>query len=336
MADDVTINWYRCPLDKKTLGSLTERSDWRGFAQIIPQLVLTVALGALAYHSILHWPLPVTLVVLYVYGTVYSFLSPSGAGHELCHRTVFKTRFWNELFLYLVSFLSWTNFVFFRTSHQKHHQYTVHAGLDLEVVQPIKIRRRDWLYVFTINLPSIRWAIFTAIRHGRGRIEGEWEHRIFSDSNAKGRRDLARWARVLLIGHVVLATTFIYFRLWPMLILVTFGSFYAGWLNFLCTLTQHTGLPPSVPDFRVTCRTVKINPLAAFLYWQMNYHVEHHMYAGVPFYRLAKLRRTIEADLPPAYPGLRPAWKEILAILRRQKDDPQYVFMAPVSNPKLK
>ena len=336
MADDVTINWYRCQMDKDALRNLTQRSDWLALAQIVPQLIITAALGILAYHSILHWPIPLTIVILYVYGTVYSFLSPSGAGHELCHRTVFKTRFLNESFLYLVSFLSWTNFVFFRTSHVRHHQYTVHAGLDLEVVQPLKIRRRDWLYVFTINLPGMRWAILNTVRHGLGNLEGEWEHRIFSDENARGRRDLVRWARVLVLGHIVLAAAFIYLGLWPMLILVTFGSFYAGWLNFLCTLTQHTGLPPNVPDFRIICRTVKLNPIFAFLYWQMNYHVEHHMYAGVPFYRLARLRRTIEADIPPAYDGLWSAWKDILTFLRKQKEDPQYVFVPPAPNPRLK
>jgi fatty acid desaturase len=107
---------------------------------------------------------------------------------------------------------------------------------------------------------------------------------------------------------------------------VTLAPFYANWFVFLCWLTQHAGLIYNVPDFRLTCRTVDMNPIARFLYWRMNYHVEHHMYAGVPFYHLAALRKAIEPDLPVADDGLfRSCWN-IVRILRRQKTDPAYAF----------
>ena len=329
-ANEPRINWYHSPLDKETLQRLTARSDWRGFAQIIPQLLLTAATGAGAYYAFRHLPWPLVVLAFYLHATVYSFLGLSGAGHELCHGTVFKTRFWNELFLRLVAFLSWTNFIFFRASHAKHHAWTVHTGLDLEVMLPMKLRRQDWWYVFTFNWPALKFVLLTTFRHSRGIIKGEWEERIFPESEVKKRRELADWARIILLGHLVLAALFIYFHLWVLLLLVTFAPFFAGWLNFLCGFTQHAGMQPSVPDFRLCCRTVILNPVLRFLYWHMNYHVEHHMYAAVPFYKLGLLRKTIETDLPPAYPGLRAAWREILAILRRQRDDPAYVFVAPL------
>jgi fatty acid desaturase len=62
----------------------------------------------------------------------------------------------------------------------------------------------------------------------------------------------------------------------------------------------------------------------------MNYHVEHHMYAAVPFYKLGALRKAIEADLPPAYRGLTAAWREIHVLLQRQHADPEYAFYPPV------
>ena len=55
----------------------------------------------------------------------------------------------------------------------------------------------------------------------------------------------------------------------------------------------------------------------------MEYHVEHHMYAGVPCYKLRKLNRAITHDIPAAK-GLIESWREIAAVRRRQKDDPQY------------
>jgi fatty acid desaturase len=71
---------------------------------------------------------------------------------------------------------------------------------------------------------------------------------------------------------------------------------------------------------------VRVNPIAEFLYWKMNYHVEHHMYAGVPFYNLPALRKAVEHDLPAADEGLFRSCLDIVRIVRKQKFDPAYVF----------
>ncbi len=330
--DSRPIQWYRCRLDRDTLRSLTARSDWRGFRQIGLQLLITAGAGVGTYWLLVNGPWLLAVPALLVYGTIYSFLGLSGAGHELCHGTVFRTRFWNELFLRLVAFLSWTNFVHFRASHAGHHQWTVHRGRDLEVVLPQSLRRRDWVFL-AVDVRGLWQKLATTVRHARGRLEGEWEHRIFLESNVRGRRALARWARVLLGGQLALAVVFVATGQWPLLLLVTFAPFYAGWLNFLCAFPQHAGLSHSVPDFRLCCQTMTLNPVVRFLYWQMNYHVEHHMYAAVPFHRLADLRRTIEPDLPPACRGLRGAWRELLSALARQRTDPEYAYVPPLPHP---
>ena len=64
----------------------------------------------------------------------------------------------------------------------------------------------------------------------------------------------------------------------------------------------------------------------------MNYHLEHHMYAAVPFHNLSKLRKAIEKDLPPAYPNLISAWKEILFAQKKQKTDPNFVLVPQLPN----
>ena len=60
----------------------------------------------------------------------------------------------------------------------------------------------------------------------------------------------------------------------------------------------------------------------------MNYHTEHHMYPTVPCYHLGRLHRAIVADLPPCPHGLVRTWREIIAILRKQRDDPAYQHLA--------
>jgi fatty acid desaturase len=71
---------------------------------------------------------------------------------------------------------------------------------------------------------------------------------------------------------------------------------------------------------------VILNPFVQFLYWQMNYHIEHHMYAAIPCYNLGRLHREIKSDLPDCHKGLWAAWKDIIAILRRQQSEPAYQY----------
>jgi fatty acid desaturase len=60
----------------------------------------------------------------------------------------------------------------------------------------------------------------------------------------------------------------------------------------------------------------------------MNYHIEHHMYAAVPCYHLAQLHAHIRHDLPPIPTGLLATWREIIAIVRRQRLNPEYQYVA--------
>ena len=65
-------------------------------------------------------------------------------------------------------------------------------------------------------------------------------------------------------------------------------------------LTQHAGLAEDVLDHRLNSRTVYMNPVFRFLYWNMNYHVEHHMFPMVPYHALPALHAEMKADYAAA------------------------------------
>ena len=87
-------------------------------------------------------------------------------------------------------------------------------------------------------------------------------------------------------------------------ILLTLAPFYGGGFQYLLNEAQHIGLTDKVSDYRINTRTILLNPLLGFLYWQMNYHIEHHMYAAVPFYHLAELHALVKDDLPHCPRGI--------------------------------
>jgi fatty acid desaturase len=101
-------------------------------------------------------------------------------------------------------------------------------------------------------------------------------------------------------------------------------SFYGGFLAVFFGLTQHAGLAEDVLDHRLNSRTVYMNPIFRFLYWNMNYHVEHHMFPMAPYHALPQLHAAIKADCPPAYPSTLAAYREIIPALARQIREPGY------------
>jgi fatty acid desaturase len=327
------IHWYRSPVDRETLNVLNQRSDWKGLLQTLGHLGLLVLTGAAAWFAAERLGWPALLLVLFIHGTFYAFLL--NGFHELCHSTVFKSKELNTFFLYLFSFLGWYNPILFWASHQEHHKYTLHPPDDLEVVLPVELTLQSFLRSALVNPWGFYNRLKGVVRLGRGRLEGEWEHTLFPESDLAHRQHLFNWARTLLVGHVLLTGVSLYFGLWLLPVLITLAPFYGGWLLYLCNNTQHVGLQDNIPDFRLCTRTILLNPFVRFLYWHMNFHIEHHMYAAVPCYHLAQLHEAIKHDLPPSPDGLYATWKEIITILRQQKRDPAYQYVPPLPAPAM-
>ncbi len=316
------VEWYRTPIDKEVKKELMQRSDLRGFLQIIPQLLLSVATATFvvyAYHT-LAWPF--LIVALFIHGTGFTFVGEHAAIHELSHGTVFKTKGLNEFFLRLCGFITWKNVILYRESHIRHHMATVHGDQDLEVPLPYHLTLWNWVQYYTFDFSRFKACAWMIIRHSFGILSGEWEHFLFPESDPKARKRLFNYARFVLAGQLLIAAAIVYFKAWIFLAIFTF-PFYATWLAWLVTIPQHAGLTPNSNDFRICCRSVKVDPFTLFMHWKMDYHVEHHMHAGVPFYNLPKLRQAIGYDLPPMDPFMK-TWKEIRSTLKRQKSDPSY------------
>ena len=344
MNEQIKINWYRTKVDKGVMSELMKRHDGKALRQVFLQLGLYACTGTAAYlacGSITQanwaWMIPLLVLFVFLHGTFAPFMSLV-AVHELVHKTPFRRQWLNDLFMDVFSFLTWTDPISFRVSHVKHHQATVHHDHDGEVILPQKfdldaVKFWFWLLVPFPNPVGIwamlkRWFQYATgnLGHGIYAGGGEWMQKILPEENEELRRRHRNWARVVLIGHLVLASIFIATGQWILILLVTF-PFYSSCLSMLCGVPQHFGMMPDVPDFRLCCRTFTCNRFIGFLYWNMQYHVEHHMFPAVPFYNLPALRKAIEHDLPPAPHGLWATWREIMLIHKKQRENPDYVFV---------
>ena len=331
------ISWYRSPVSREDLIALNRRSDFKGFLQTGGFLGLLIVSGAAALWSIGRLPWPFVVLIFIFHGICANFLI--NGFHELIHDSVFRTRLLNRLFLWVHSFWGWYSHVHFWASHTEHHKYTLHPPDDLEVVLPMQLSLSGYLKRVVIDPWGFWGTIKLFWRWAIGRVEGEWETRLFPESDPAHRRGLRNWARFVLLGHalivagsIVLGFAFSYVW-WFLPLVTTFSRFHGYWLFFLCNTSQHIGLVDNVPDFRLCCRTIILSPFVRFLYWHMNYHTEHHMYAAVPCYNLGRLHKLIRDDMPHCPRGLIETWTQIVRILKKQKEDPSYQFEAELPTP---
>ncbi len=86
----------------------------------------------------------------------------------------------------------------------------------------------------------------------------------------------------------------------PMLLVGPLPTMYGAWVHVMTGITQHAGLAEDVLDHRLNSRTVYMNPVMRFIYWNMNYHIEHHMFPMVPYHALPALHEEVQALVPAA------------------------------------
>ena len=336
---NLKINWYRCPIDKNLLRELTRKSDLKGWMQAGGHLGLFVCTGLLTYYFYAQGWWIAFFLALFTHGTVGSFF-PGLVTHELGHGTVFRTRWLNKIFLYIYAVLGWDNFHDYSFSHTYHHLYTCYPRGDREVVLPISphLKWHHLLQLFTINLQSQQWNPTGLWKHlkyhfktAMGQYSSEWIESLYRGHETE-RKKAVRFVRLMWLFHLSVLAVAIYYQLWLLPVLLSLHVFIGNWLKVFVGAPMHMGLRSNVADFRKNTRSIKLDPVSGFLYWHMNWHAEHHMYAGVPCYNLKKLHEAIAHDMPEPK-SVWGAWREMLAIYKKQKEDPTYEFDTPVPPP---
>ncbi len=307
--------WYRSPIPRARMKELMQRSDGpatRDTLLWIGGMIVTGGLGAVFWGSWIAAPF------FLVYGVLYGSGGDS-RWHECGHGTAFRTQWKNDAVYQLASFLMIRNPTVWRWSHSRHHTDTIIVGRDPEIVamRPPDVAR-VLLNVFGIlDVPK---SLAAMLRHAAGRLDGEERDFIPEAEWPKVYRVARVWTAIYAaVAALCLATGSIL----PAM-LVGLPRMYGAWHHVLTGLTQHVGLAEDVLDHRLNCRTMYINPFSRFVYWNMNYHVEHHMFPMVPYHRLPELHREIQADCPPPYHGFWACYREIIPTLMRQLRDPTH------------
>lgn len=307
--------WFLADVDPARMRELMQRTDARATRDTLLWIVLLVASGAWAYTTVWSWwSIPAFLV----YGALYGGASDS-RWHEMGHGTAFKTRWANDLVYPVASFMLFRGPTVWRWSHYRHHTDTIIVGRDAEIVfqRPPSVGRALLAYT---GVQGSTQMFLRLVRHAFGRL----------DDDAKEFVPESEWRKVVwesrvFVAIVVAVVAWSLIAWTPLPILFIGGPTYYGvWLVVFFGITQHAGMRENVLDHRYNTRTVYMNPVFRFLYSNMNYHVEHHMFPSVPYHALPALHAEIKDQLAPALPNTWVAYRQIFTTLARQHRDPTY------------
>ena len=322
-----SAEWCHSDVPRSVMKELMQRSD--GPAIRDTALWFTLLFGTAA-GGIHFWGTWMCVPFVFVYGVIYGS-SCDSRWHECGHGSAFRTQWMNNAIYEIASFMVMRNPLTWRWSHARHHTDTYIVGRDAEIVwmrPPNTVR----LALGVFDVWGVISSLTTLARNAAGTLspdeknfipEAEWPKAVFA-----ARMHMAIYAAVILAA---LAT-----QSWLPLMLIGLPRIYGSWHMVLCGHLQHAGLAENVLDHRLNSRTVYMNPVSRYIYWNMNYHIEHHMFPMVPYHALPRLHELIKHDLPAPNTSIMDGYREVLLSLRRQRTNPEYYLrheLPPTARP---
>jgi len=311
---DPVADWYFPKLARPQLRGLSQRSNWQGLTHIGLWLVLCLCSGSWVVLTLGTWWIIPAVVV---YGICLSF--SYAASHECSHGTAFRTRWLNETVFWITSVIFMEEAVYRRYAHADHHTYTWFNESDPQ--KPYGNPLGAWEYIKeTFLLTFYQDALRRLIRHSLGRFDAQErgflpaaeQRRVSLDS----RLMLAIYVGLLAWGVLILSP-------WPF-VLYFIPRYIGGCVVNLYINSQHMCMAEDLKDHRRTTRSIRCNPIERLLYWNMNYHIEHHLYPAVPFHALPKLNALVGGELPAPTAGVWSANLAIVRAIRRQRREPGF------------
>lgn len=301
--------WYHTEVPRKVMKDLMQRSDSPALRDTI---ILYGCMVTFAAGGIFLWGTWWCVPFWVAYGVLYGSASDS-RWHECGHGTAFKTPWMNNVVYQIASFMIMRNSATWRWSHARHHTDTYIVGRDPEIAimrPPAFLKLIGAFFGIPDVLAFIPRIIANALSGPTA------EEKTFVPQS--------EWGKVQRIGiiYVAIYAATIALAVWMQsilpLMMIGLPRLYGAWHHIMTGLLQHGGLADNVIDHRLNSRTVYMNPVSRFIYWNMNYHVEHHMFPMVPYHALPKLHEVIKHDLPAPNRSIAEAFAEMWPALRRQ------------------
>ena len=282
-------------LDRETYRRLSARRDGLAAMLLAIRVAFHVAVLAGADILFLRGHVLAAIALLIPHFMAWSFLGWAGIGHELFHRSVFSSRRLNLVLFRLFSILTWSNYGFFEVTHPAHHRSTLGDG-DLEANPHARLTPLATLALLTVDVGVFWRRLQILVLNAAGAEPKGALARLFPPGSAEFIR-LRNGARAVLAGQALLIGVCLAFGSPFLAAAISLAPFCVTFPNRTLAALQHFNLSADETDgdYESSTRTVVLDPVTAFFYADMNYHLEHHHFPAIPHYNLRRVHEAFRA-----------------------------------------
>lgn len=222
--------------------------------------------------------------LLYV-GMGYLWMSIVTFMHDCTHNSLFKARWKNWAFGVFSMVPLMATFISFKQDHLAHHRYN-RSAKDPDAFTMGKRRFLDFILFYAYILVG---GVLTVIQFTFIYPMQTFDRRSWLIHGAEVM------LRIVVLGGLLVAT-------WHLGVL---SQFLGVWLiplyvfsllNSVRFIAEHYETPWDEGQLLGT-RTILSNPVNSFFWNNINYHIGHHVYPGVPWYNLQKLHAALLPEI---------------------------------------
>jgi fatty acid desaturase len=238
---------------------------------------LMVAFTWVAWTTQSNWVLWAAYISLgYMWMGMVTFM------HDATHLTLFRNRLGNWIFGILCMLPIFATFVAFREDHIEHHRHN-RSPTDPDAFTMGKRGPLDFLlfYAYALIGGVLSFLHFNFIYPVTQFGIRLWAIQLFEI----GLKTVVYWYVLHLAAQHGVFPKVLGLWLWPVFVL--------SLLNSMRFIAEHYGTPWNEGQMAGT-RTVISNPVNAFFWNNINWHIGHHVYPSVPWYNLVELHKLLE------------------------------------------
>ena len=212
--------------------------------------------------------------------------------HDATHYRFLKNRKWNDLITDITTMYPlFTSLEQYRQNHLRHHKH-LNTEHDPDWVSKLGVEE----FRFPKSRGEFLWIVFSYLILYRGVKDAIWFLKRFQLKDGKQppktfREKLPKMAFYLILfsALTVLGGWKYYALFWVVPYFSTFFMF-----QYIRSVAEHFG-EMEHDHVLTSSRTVKATAIERFFLAPHNvsYHLEHHLYPGVPFYNLPKLHQLL-------------------------------------------
>lgn len=246
---------------------------YRSIPRIFLDLALWIILAAPAIYFHRWWLTALSIFVI-GFGPFHDLLVQ---GHEGTHDLISRDRRVNDLFTWFTLALPGISAEAHRRFHLDHHHYA-HTAQDPEYRFFDRVVRGvpGWAYFFIPMFAQI----------------GVNAYGLQKKMPAQVRRRIVQELGGAVLLHAAIAITLGWRRYLLFVIAPMMTGLYVA--SVLRSVTEHHDVGEG--SEWTNARSIVTHPLIEFLWSNVNYHLEHHLYPSVPYHALPKLREALSPE----------------------------------------